>query len=499
MSYSQKVSCPSCGSPHVLENPAIVQITCNHCHTLFYWDTISTKDSGKKTRLMPAISGLTIGTTGKLKGEEFRVLGRVRYAYKHSQQFQKDGHWEEWYIEWGGDTAWLSEDMGELILEQAVRSKQKPEKKYLRPGNSIRIGGERFLVREAGLVRCQGAEGELPFQVTPDKTYFFADATSLNGKVFLSIEHTTLRKYSMYSGQRLKKGDISFQALATEHRKASEALRCSNCGSPIERLDDQIKTIVCPACHSALQVEENVTHLLGLTKPELATVFQIPLGREGSLLNKKWTVIGRVRKDWLGSETGYDLEYLVYNAKRGYMWLVESEGEFILEKPTDTVPLKSLFKDRAVGSSKKIGNQIYHVVDSGKMKTTYMDGSLPWVEKIGDISQYVDAENNVHTYTEEHRLEALKGQQYKTTEIEFFRGIKVSVEEIKKAFGAEPRQQKFKPSHPHRKSSHSSSSGISLFVLIILFLIFFSMIKRCTCGPSYYRRSPSGGGYRFGK
>lgn len=77
MSVFKQVNCPSCGASQDIKNPAISQATCEFCNAVFIFDKDAVRDTGKKSRLMPAISGLKVGTDGKLKGKSFTVIGRV--------------------------------------------------------------------------------------------------------------------------------------------------------------------------------------------------------------------------------------------------------------------------------------------------------------------------------------------------------------------------------------------------------------------------------------
>jgi ribosomal protein S27E len=52
MSISENVQCPGCGATSEVVSPAILQITCPYCESIFTWDSELTKDSGKKSKLI---------------------------------------------------------------------------------------------------------------------------------------------------------------------------------------------------------------------------------------------------------------------------------------------------------------------------------------------------------------------------------------------------------------------------------------------------------------
>ena len=108
----RKFQCPSCGAAQTVTNPGVVMKVCEFCRTTMYRDKESALRAGEKSLDLPPSSRFKVGSTGKLNKKPFMVLGRLAYAHEH-------GTWSEWFIETeDGSIKWLSEDEGELFLEQ---------------------------------------------------------------------------------------------------------------------------------------------------------------------------------------------------------------------------------------------------------------------------------------------------------------------------------------------------------------------------------------------
>lgn len=485
MSYLQVVHCPNCGAAAELKNPAIVQVCCSYCESIYIWDKDSAKDIGKKSKLMPAISGLKIGVEGKLKDHSFRVIGRVQYCYQHGKEGRIGGKWDEWYLELDNDhekNAWLSEDMGQLIWEQPATSTQEINKNSLQAGKSIRIDDKDFLVMESGLARCNGVEGILPFQVIPDETYPFADATSFDGSDFLTLEFDELREANSFIGKRLQESEITYsKEEITEHKKSAEALNCPNCGSPLSPLGDteNILTTVCSSCHSSIALDTDTNRILGKVKPELAKAFHLNIGDSGTLQGTEWMVTGRLMQNWIG-ERGYDLDYLLYNSEKGYLWLSQSNGHYTLTRPTDQFPQNS-FRGTRRRVLQTVGQRTYRKFENGTVELTYVDGALPWDARIGDRVQYADAIAPPYLFTEERNIEVVGNNKKFVTEIEFYESEYINKEEIEQAFGKQlPPSIGIGAAQPYPEIPYSrlfSLASLGIFIFLVIFYFITGIIE----------------------
>lgn len=447
MSYKQLVNCPSCGAPTELTNPAVVQVTCSYCESIFVWDKETAKFMGKKSRLTPALSGLKIGTEGKINGKNFRVLGRVKYTYHYTENASSEilalksneGSWDEWFLEDNdGNPIWVSEDMGDLILEEPILQKHSLQKEDVYAGKRVKVKGTEYTIREFGNAFCIGTEGSLPFVVIPDETYFFADAKSVDGKHFLTIEFDELRDSNVFGGHKISDKEISYEKETfIHHKRDSEAIQCPNCASPLdlEGDSDKVATVVCKSCSSVVGLDQDTALITGKAPKDKANVFKFPIGAKGKLNGVEWSIVGRQRFDWRDDgEKGYDLEYLLYNPDKGYLWMSEADRHYYLGEPTDVAPKNSLMHIHIPKTTCYIGGTKFKFFESGTQTLSYVDGALPWVAKIGDKVKYADAINPPYLYTEENVLKKNEDGKFFVAEVEYFKSTYVDYETIADSF-----------------------------------------------------------------
>lgn len=477
MSVFKVVNCPSCGGPQDIKNPVVVQATCEYCQTVFLLEGESVTDTGKKSRLMPAISGFRIGLTGKLSGKSFDVIGRVQYKYTEknsNEQSRELGQWDEWYLELSdSSTVWISEDMGELILESPVDYSGEINESTITPGQNITVAGKDYQIKETGNAICSGAEGNLPFQVIPDETYAFADGISLTDNSFVTIEFDELRDSNVFTGQYLTKDQLSYQKeINAEQKSNNKAYRCPSCGSPLEMHNLEVTdcSVTCAACGTLSQFSQETAVIMGKVEPELAEVFQLELGSSGVLNGKEWIIVSRQRKEWYEEgESGYELEYLLYNSEESYLWLAEADGHYYLSRPAEEKPYSSLLEGSYFPKSYvKIGNSGYKFFEAGKMTVTYVDGVLPWFSTIGEATRYADVIQPPFMVSEEQLLR----DDGSTGEIEYYSSVYLDYREVEKGFGITlPRPYGVSAAQPFKTIPFQKLISIGSALIGVLLLI----------------------------
>lgn len=153
----KKMTCKNCGAPLEIENQFIRSVTCQFCGTGYMVtgsDDLSEK--GKGATLADYPSRLSVGQTGKLRGQGIKVLGRVRYSYD-------EGFWEEWQIAFDDGTppAWLEEDEGYWTLYKRERVRSAiPSWEAIRVGATIKVNTHDVFVTEKRRGRMVGSEGQ---------------------------------------------------------------------------------------------------------------------------------------------------------------------------------------------------------------------------------------------------------------------------------------------------------------------------------------------------
>ena len=85
-------------------------MVCGYCGQSLYIRDTGVDLAGKPAKLAEYPSRLSVGAQGHVRGQGFRVLGRVRYQYE-------DGFWDEWFLQFDNQRiGWVEEDEGEFTL-----------------------------------------------------------------------------------------------------------------------------------------------------------------------------------------------------------------------------------------------------------------------------------------------------------------------------------------------------------------------------------------------
>lgn len=196
MSASQ---CPSCGAPVEVKNRFSKVLVCSYCGTHLRLTGDGFDATGKHPKLAEFPSLFKVGSTGTILGRPFTAMGRMRYNYP-------GGHFDEWFMEYDGGTAWVTEDEGTYSLYTEVEEALEfPDITTVRAGQNVMIGGKKVMVKEKGNAEVAGAEGELSFYIEPGTKLTYMDGVSDGRKV--SIEATE-NEIELFSGRPLLKRDI---------------------------------------------------------------------------------------------------------------------------------------------------------------------------------------------------------------------------------------------------------------------------------------------------
>jgi hypothetical protein len=147
-------------------------VVCKYCAQTSYINANSLEAIGKQIRLADYGSILAVGKRGKLKGQGFTVLGRLRFDYE-------DGFWDEWLIVMDAATdkeCWLQEDEGEFILftKQPLMG-PPPVFEITKVGTTLTLNNQSVFVTEKNRAVVNGSEGELPFRVVRGEKADFID------------------------------------------------------------------------------------------------------------------------------------------------------------------------------------------------------------------------------------------------------------------------------------------------------------------------------------
>ncbi len=438
---------------------------CDYCKTTMYWDDESALRAGQKSMDLPPSSRFRVGATGKIKGESFRVLGRLSYSYE-------SGSWSEWFVEMqDGRILWLSEDEGELFLERPLTlTGTVPEHSALKPGMEISLGDKKTgIVEEIGQARCIGGEGEIPFPVEIGEVYPYADGAAPDGSFSFGLEYDSEGVPRAFIGQIIElKSSRSDQKSAPDSR-LGQIIRCPSCGKPYEGARvETTAMVVCAACGSGLELDEAKAKVVGKNVGK-EPKFTFQIGTPLTLDKEKYQVMGRL----LYAENKYrSFEYVLHNPEAGYLWLSEEDGHFTISRPSHTtvaIPPGCKAKKKIT-----VGQETFRFYEQGAQKLQWVDGALPWRAVVGETTQYT------HLIKPPEYID----REITGPEVEMFRGRYVSHEELKAALPRDfrlPSGRGVYSCQPYVPYSWTNGlwaiGGIFLILNVVLLLYSFSANK----------------------
>ncbi|MBN2497843.1 MAG: DUF4178 domain-containing protein [Deltaproteobacteria bacterium] len=376
---ARQITCPNCGGSHDLVNPGISMLVCEYCQTTLYWSEDAAVHMGQRSILPQGDTRLYMGATGKLLERSFEVVGHVRLEVDR-------GGWDEWYLMIDGQkSAWVSEDGRQLALARSLKVEEAlPRPDEIDVGYTVRLSGMEFTVREIGEARCVGGEGQLPFTLLPGEQYPFLDLATADGQHNATLEFDEEEAPHAYLGRTLSHEQLVVDDDRSPIGPSQEAkdVDCPNCGGPVERPKDRdVATLVCTYCGAHLDLSGTEMAVMGINPKGFDPNFLLEIGQKGKLRGVEYEVSGRVL---VRDEEGYDSrEYILYNPGKGYLWLAEENGHFVLSQNTRQAPKTHVF-NLEPKYPVMVGDQEFLFFGEVRARIVYVDGALPWVANAND-------------------------------------------------------------------------------------------------------------------
>ena len=403
-------TCPSCGAPGHAYSATSVLLVCEYCHSMLERFGGGLEGTGKKSVLLEDFSPVQLYTTGVFQGDPFTVIGVLQLQYER-------GLWKEWYILFAdGTSGWLGDFSGQYVItHEATNFPPLPPFKNLEAGQTtIALNKARYMacdIREAASLKAY-ARGELPFTLKDNERVLSADFRHRN--LFITLDYSdNENEPKAYHGKMVSLDNLRCQNLrADEQIKASAghlkgertSLNCPQCGAPLAWYPGVAQNIICQNCHSHINFDSGQAMLTKLYKRRQAQAdnASLKLGEVAHILGDPWTIIGLVRIQELDPgialnrikkksskkvyENAYWHEYLLYNVKKGFCWLVESsDGSWDFSHAPQTWP--ELRGSQCIDpATNKPLNRLY---DYGG-EVIYAAGAFYWNLEPGDTSYYQD-------------------------------------------------------------------------------------------------------------
>ncbi|MBI1891914.1 MAG: DUF4178 domain-containing protein [Burkholderiales bacterium] len=452
----QKVSCPSCGAPVEFKSHASVMAVCGFCKTTVLKDADKVKDMGRMSDVLEDYSPIQIGTSGTYGGQEFTVIGRIQLRYPA-------GMWNEWYVmRSDGSGAWLSDASGQytFTLEKKVGG-SLPQFGEVRVGTLYKFFDRTFIASDVREAECIGGQGELPFKVGPGWQARLADLRC--GRYFLTLDYSDSPQPTAYVGESVTLAQMKCQLLrdddtvrdsAGELKAKVQPLSCPSCGSSVGYVPGLTRQIVCPSCRSQIDASTNVLQVLDVAERMEQLKTTLELGAKATISGAQYEMIGALRsKDDEGSVW---TEYLMYNPRAGFLWLIETDEGWQRGKVMDDWPKWNR------GETAVVGNQTYKKLYEYTSEVISAAGAFNWKVQAGDKARVIEFESG------KNRLAA----ELTPEELNWTWSTPVGADQIRAWFGKEIKADKLPPKTDIEKIAKYFLWGIIGFNAIPLLLEF---------------------------
>ncbi|MEZ5307256.1 MAG: DUF4178 domain-containing protein [Pyrinomonadaceae bacterium] len=394
-----KANCPSCAAPIEFKAGSSIVLICPFCRSAVARTDRRLEDLGRVAEIAQSQSPLKVGLKGEYAGNRFELTGRAQI--KHDA----GGFWDEWYATFSnGWTGWLAEAQGRFYM-----TFYKPfPSGVLAPDFHEVVPGQRFenlssetplVVQEKGTASYTAAEGEIPYKLDPTERTNYIDLAGKNN-IFATIDYGTNPPFLFY-GKEVTLADLGLAEKKSAEREApivgAASMGCPKCGGALElRVPDKSERVTCPFCDSLLDVKEgNLRYLTTLKKRKLPLEFKIEVGAKGAFgqfaKGAEFEVIGSMTRSVVIDGTRYYWnEYLLYNPRIGFRWLVESDNHWSFAENVNPAEVEE--KNTGVLGKQTVtyNGRNFRIFQDSPAKVEYVKGEFYWRVEVGEQVKAAD-------------------------------------------------------------------------------------------------------------
>ena len=446
------------------------------------------------------------------------LVGRLQYKYA-------EGTWTEWHaVLVDGSSAYLSEDNGAYVFTVPLAAQPNiPDAASFQLGQSIRLNGRAFSVASNQKVALISAQGELPhlpalgqeFSVVelrtqadaPQESSLARDAgASIIGRALdkslgsssdassagvtsgevLSIDYGT-KPPTLSMGAAVLLEDLQLSGLKDESAKEEKARQfaCPNCGASVQVTLDLSKSVTCASCNSLIDISGGIGGELKHALQDEPVRPLIKLGSLGQLQGVQWQVVGfqhRMGTDPSDPDEKFGWsEYLLYNQKRGFTFLVDSTEGWSVVKPATGAPVMI-----ASGQSASYQGQRYQLKESYRAETSYLAGEFYWQVTRGQTSENRDFSSG----------KSMLSMEKTPSEVTWSVGNQIDSEAVANAFKLEDSKDLLKRADASPASALKGVGCGTIIILLVIILVVLILISRCapTTGSGYSSGARTSGG-----
>ncbi len=502
---SYRAPCPGCGAPVNFLSAQSTHAVCGFCQSTVVRNGETLARIGKMAELFDDHSPLQlqasgVWTAGSVK-KPFTLVGRLQYKYA-------EGTWTEWHaVLVDGTSAYLSEDNGAYVFSTPLEAQGNvPAAASFKVGSSTTLNGKPYSVASNQTVALLSAQGELPrlpqlgkpFAMVELRSQGTSDVGLVGGEV-LSIDYSS-QPPTLSVGAAVLLEDLQLTGLREESAKEEKGRQfaCPNCGAQVAVTLASSKSITCASCSSIIDVSGGIGGELKHALQDEPVAPLIPLGTTGQLQGVQWQVVGFQHR--MGTDVsdpsdadeqfGWD-EYLLYNRKRGFTFLVDATDGWSVVKPTTGAPVMA-----EGGKSATYLGQRYQLKENYKAETNYVAGEFYWQVTRGQTTENRDFANG----------KSMLSLEKAPNEVMWSVGGQIDSDAVAKAFKLEAKKDLLKRSDATPAGKLSGVGCLTIIVILVVVLFFLFLMSRCssdnassgtnsgrTSGGSYGGSSGGGG------
>ena len=505
---SYQAPCPGCGAPVNFLSAQSTHAVCGFCQSTVVRNGETLARIGKMAELFDDHSPLQLQASGVwTRGADkksFTLVGRLQYKYG-------EGTWTEWHaVLVDGTSAYLSEDNGAYVFTTPLESRPDiPEPSVFKVGSRTRLNGTPFSVASNQQVTLISAQGELPRLPQLGKPFAMVElrgegavqpaarssiigsavdkapgVKADSGGEVLSIDFSSTPP-TLSVGSAVLLEDLQLSGLREESTKAEKGRQfdCPFCGAQVAVTLDNSKSITCASCHSIIDLTSGIGGELKSAIQGEPVQPVIKMGSLGQLQGVQWQVVGfqhRMGTDPTDPDEqfGWD-EYLLYNRKRGFNFLVDATDGWSVVKPTTGAPVMA----EGGKSATYLGTR-YQLKENYSAETTYVAGEFYWQVKRGQKTQNRDFANGKN----------MLSMEQSPNEVTWSVGGQIDSEAVAKAFKLEDKKDLLKRADATPVGSLSGKGCLTIIVILLVVLFFLFLVSRCSspsCDPATQNCSSS--------
>jgi len=482
---SYRAPCPGCGAPVEFRSAQSTHAVCAYCRSTVVRQGETLARIGRMAELFDDFSPLQLFAAGRIQARAFTLVGRLQYAYA-------GGRWTEWIAAFDDDaarTGVLSEDNGAFVFSLPYAPQRPlPAAESLRAGMTVAIDGRPYTVASNEEATLVSAQGELPRLPVPGAPFRVVELRNDQGAV-LSLEYDT-QPPGAWLGRAVQLDALQLTGLRDDAGKEEKgrSFNCPNCGAPVTlRLADS-KSATCSACRSLIDLSQGIGGELRHAAQREPVQPLIPLGTVGQLHAVHWQVVGFQHRVGVApgddEHFGWD-EYLLYNRKRGFCFLVDAEDGWSLVKPATGAPTLA-----ANGRTATYLGKTYQQQYAYDAETTYVAGEFYWQVQRGEETSNRDFASGA----------ALLSMERGGNEVTWSEGHRIDSAAVAAGFGLDAKKDLFRRADASPLSAAPALGCGTVILVIVVILVLLIVLSTCTSssGSGYRSAGGSYGGYSSG-